>query len=213
MKKFSLKQTVATAGIALSVTLSSANPVKAASFTFSQGGWEYGGNLSGSFTGDDLNSDGNLETNELSSFKLTFLGNIFTNPFDALGNPISPIPTSFELSYANSFPGGGINFLDFRYSFSTSELVFSSFSVGRSQNRISSSTQGGEVSLTVFPRSPILPYTTSSSLGVVVTPLQRQVPEPSTLAPSIFGGLVFLLRKRVVPSRMIKETTKKRLLN
>jgi hypothetical protein len=68
MKKFSLKQTVATAGIALSVTLSSANPVKAASFTFSQGGWEYGGNLSGSFTGDDLNSDGNLETNELSSF-------------------------------------------------------------------------------------------------------------------------------------------------
>jgi hypothetical protein len=208
MKKLSLKQTVATAGIALSVTLSSANPVKAASFTFSQGGWEYGGNLSGSFTGDDLNSDGNLETNELSSFNLTFLGTLFGNPFDALGNP-NPFPISLELSYQFSYPE---NSLDFRYSFSTSELMFSLPSEVSPRQTITSSTQGGEISL-FFPRTPILPYTTSSSLGVVVTPLQRQVPEPSTLAPTLFGGLVLLLRKRVVPSRIIKETTKKRLLN
>jgi hypothetical protein len=187
MKKLSLKQTVATAGIALSVTLSSANPVKAASFTFSQGGWEYGGNLSGSFTGDDLNSDGNLETNELSSFNLTFLGTLFGNPFDALGNP-NPFPISLELSYQFSSPNEGQNSFDlrdFRYSFSTSELMFSSFFAIR-KPIITSSTQGGEISFVAFPRTPILPYTTSSSLGVVVTPLQRQVPEPSTLASTLF---------------------------
>jgi hypothetical protein len=206
MNKFSLKETLTAAGVVLSFTLFSITPAKAASFTFSQGGWEYGGNLSGSFKGDDFNSDGNLETNELSSFNVTFSGNLFVNYYAPIGNPIT---TFIELSY----PGGGLNFLDFRYSFSTSDLVFSSLSVEGFHNRISSSTQGGEVSLNLFPRTPILPYTTSSSLGVVVTPLQRHVPEPSTLAPSLFGGLVFLLRKRVVPSRLIKETTKKRSLN
>ena len=206
MKKFSLKKTVAIAGIALSAPLFLANPVKAVSFTFSQGGWKYGGNLSGSFTGDDLNSDGNLETNELSSFNVTFSGNIFVNFYDTVGNPITPF---VKLYYPDRDP----NFLDFRYSFSTSELVFSSLSGESLKTRISSSPQGGEISLSLSPRTGVIPYTTSSSLGVVVTPLQRQVPEPSTLAPSLFGGLVFLLRKRVVPSRLIKETTKKRSLN
>ena len=203
------------AGIALSISLIEVSPVQAASFSFVQSGWAYGGELFGSFTGDDFNGDGELETSELSSFKVTFSGNIFTTHYDFEGNPVTPF---IELSY----PGRGLNLLKlFNYSFSTSELIFSSVNCGLGEEplgcsgygfitSISASPQGGSVSFSPPPRAggPVL--TTSSSLGVVVTPLQKQVPEPSTVATSLLGSLVFLLRKKVVPSCMIKETTKKR---
>ncbi|MBD0385205.1 MAG: hypothetical protein ICV54_01395 [Nostoc sp. C3-bin3] len=202
------------AGIALSISLIEVSPVQAASFSFVQRGWAYGGELFGSFIGDDFNGDGELEPNELSSFNVTFSGNILVNSFPP-GNPVTPFVVL-------SYPGERLNLLKlFNYSLSTSELVFSAVSCGfgeqplscsglSSITSISASSQGGSVSLSPPPRlgGPVL--TTSSSLGVVVTPLQKQVPEPSTVATCLLGSLVFLLRKKVVPSRMIKETTKKR---
>jgi hypothetical protein len=206
------------AGIALSISLIEVSPVQAASFSFVQSGWAYGGELFGSFTGDDFNGDGVLETSELSSFKVTFSGNILVSAtYDSNGNPVTPF---IELSYPDS--RRGLNLLKiFNYSFSTSELIFSSVScslgeeplscfVYGSITRISASPQGGSVSLSPPLRLGGPELTTSSSLGVVVTPLQKQVPEPSSVATSLLGSLVFLLRKKVVPSCMIKETTKKR---
>jgi hypothetical protein len=210
MNKLSLKKTVAMAGVALSFTLFSANPAKAASFTFSQGGWKYGGNLSGSFSGDDLNNNGYIETSELSSFSTTFSGNLFGDFPNPTGQPIiAPFSISNNLLSSSSFPEP--NYVSFSYSLSTSQLSFFSLntdcfyivlgSCRRDSNEefISVSNTGGSVSLRIS-RSSVIDFSTTSLSAPVVTPVQQPVPEPSTLAGLLFGGLGFLLRRKVASS-------------
>jgi len=51
------------------------SPVQAASFTFLQAGYADGATISGSFAGVDLDNDGWLVAEGLSSFSLAFSGN------------------------------------------------------------------------------------------------------------------------------------------
>jgi hypothetical protein len=213
-------QSLATAGVALSLlgsfTVFSANPAKAATFTFSQGGWQYGGNLSGSFTGDDLNGNGEIEASELSAFSATFSGNLFLGNNPDTGEPIIPF---FTLSYAlPSLEPNVEERFSFSYSSSSSQLSFSSFrqtclfifpSGGcfrpQGSSFIAVSGAGGTVIFNPFPMSGGSGFTTSSSSTPVVTPLQQSVPEPSALTGTLLVGLSFLLRKKVVSSRTAKE--------
>lgn len=57
----------------------------AASFTFTQGGYNLDGTLSGSFIGEDLNQDLALGASELSEFSVTFFAGelIGTNSFSS----------------------------------------------------------------------------------------------------------------------------------
>jgi hypothetical protein len=212
-------QSLATVGVALSLlgsfTVFSANPAKAATFTFSQGGWQYGGNLSGSFTGDDLNGNGDIEASELSAFSATFSGNLFLGNNPDTGEPIIPF---FTLSYAlPSLEPNVEERFSFSYSSSSSQLSFSSFrqtclfippSGGcvrpQGSSLINVSGAGGTLIFNPFPRSGS-GFTTSSSSTPVVTPLQQSVPEPSALTGTLLVGLSFLLRKKVVSSRTAKE--------
>ncbi len=213
-------QSLATAGATLSLlgsfTVFSANPAKAANFTFSQGGWQYGGNLSGSFTGDDVNGNGDIEASELSAFSATFSGNLFLGNHPDTGEPIIPF---FTLSYSlPSLEPNVEEYFSFSYSSSSSQLTFSSFRQTcllrppyggcvrpQSYSSIAVSGAGGTVN---FDPSPMLGRTvfrTSSSSTPVVTPLQQSVPEPSALTGTLLVGLSFLLRKKVVSSRTTKE--------
>jgi hypothetical protein len=214
-------QSLATAGAALallgSFTVFLANPAKAATFTFSQGGWQYGGNLSGSFTGDDLNGNGDIEASELSAFSATFSGNLFLGNHPDTGDPIIPF---FTLSHSlpSLEPNNVETHFSFSYSSSTSQLSFYSFRQTcllrppyggcvrpQSYSSIAVSGAGGTVN---FDPSPMLGRTvfrTSSSSTPVVTPLQQSVPEPSALTGTLLVGLGCLLRKKVVSSRTAKE--------
>jgi hypothetical protein len=210
MNKLSLKKTVAMAGVALSFTLFSANPAKAASFTFSQGGWKYGGNLSGSFSGDDLNNNGYIETSELSSFSTTFSGNLFGDFPNPTGQPIIA-PFSISNNLLSSSPAEPSD-LSFSYSLSTSQLSFFSLNtecffivlgscrIDRNEQFISVSNTGGSVSLRISRFSSLIDFSTTSLSAPVVTPVQQPVPEPSTIAGLLFGGLGFLLRRKVASS-------------
>jgi len=210
---------MAITGIALSFAVIENSPVQAASFSFSQGGWEYGGELLGSFTGDDLDSDGDIEANELSSLNVTFSGDMFAG-YDESGEPGTLF---FRISHSRPVPSTNtttLNLLDnFRYSFSTSRLSFISSQSeclgvsnnlcfeGRSGSTIEVSDAGGRVRYVSF-RGGVSELITTSSLAPVVTPLQQSVPEPSTLMASLVGGLGILLRRKKVLSPPIKETTK-----
>lgn len=213
MNKLSLKQTVTIAGVALSFSLFSAQPAKTANFTFSLGGWQYGGNLSGSFSGEDLDNNGFLEKyefsttpmkNEISSFNVTFTGNLFgdfSNPTGELS--IDPFFLSNKLLSSSLAEE---NSLYFTYSLSTSQLFFTSVNTqcsfivlgacrGSSRGQlILISSKGNVVSLSL--NTPIS-STRSSSTSIsapVVTAVKQTVPEPSTLTGIVLGTLGFLVK-------------------
>lgn len=210
---------IAITGIALSFAVIEDSPVQAASFSFSQGGWEYGGELLGSFTGDDLDSDGDIEANEVYSLNVSFSGDMFVG-YDESGEPFTYF---YTISHSISGPSTDTTTLklihNFRYSSSTSKLNFLSsqsacFGVsnnmcfeGRSGSTIEVSDAGGRVRYVSF-RGGVSELITTSSLAPVVTPLQQSVPEPSTLIATLVGGLGVLLRRKKVLSPPIKETTK-----
>jgi hypothetical protein len=223
INKFNSKVTAAIATVTLSFTLFSSNPAKAASFTFSQGDWQYGGNLSGSFTGDDLNGDGKIDTSELSAFNAIFFGNLRAD----INNPFTGEPIIVSSTISHSLPPLGDNTvedLSFNYFSSTLQLSFSSFRgsctvvapspIGclglNGFSIINTSATGGTVvneSVLRFSSSS-LAFRTSSSSAPIVTPLQQPIPEPSTLGGTLLGGLGFLLRRKVTSSRTTTETTK-----
>jgi hypothetical protein len=122
MNKLNSKWSGALAGVALSFSLFSANSAKAVTVTFSQGGWEYGGELSGSFTGNDLNSDGNINQSELSDFRAIFSGNLVRNTNDPITG--EPIVSFFTLSFLQYEPNVLTNVFLFNYTSSTSQLSF-----------------------------------------------------------------------------------------
>jgi hypothetical protein len=211
---------IAITGIALSLAVIEDSPVQAASFSFSQGGWEYGGELLGSFTGDDLDNDGDIEANEVSALNVTFSGDMFAG-YDESGEPGTLF---FRISHSITVPSTDtttLNLLDnFRYSFSTSQLSFissQSACLGVSNNMcfeprgsgsiIEVSDAGGRVHYRSF-RGGVSELITTSSLAPVVTPLQQSVPEPSTVMATLVGGLGILLKRKKVLSPPIKETTK-----
>ena len=223
INKFNSKVTTAIATVTLSFTLFSSNPAKAASFTFSQGDWQYGGNLSGSFTGDDLNGDGKIDTSELSAFNAIFFGNLRAD----INNPFTGEPIIVSSTISHSLPPLGANTVEdlfFNYSSSTLQLSFSSFSracvviapspIGclglEGSSIINTSATGGTVVDERFTGSSSLAFRTSSSSAPIVTPLQQPIPEPSTLGGTLLGGLGFLLRRKVTSSRTTTETTKVR---
>lgn len=210
---------IAITGIAVSFAVIEDSPVQAASFSFSQGGWEYGGELLGSFTGDDLDSDGDIEANELSSLNVTFSGDMFVDY-----GPTGELITYFyTISHSITVPSSDTTTLklirNFRYSSSTSKLNFLSSQSeclgvsnnmcfeGRSGSSIEVSDAGGRVHYRSF-RGGISELLTTSSLAPVVTPLQQSVPEPSTVMATLVGGLGILLKRKKVLSPPIKEITK-----
>jgi hypothetical protein len=225
INKFNFKGTATIATVGLTFSLFSANSVNAANFTFSQEGWQYGGNLSGSFTGDDLNSDGKIETSELSAFTAIFSGTLVGRI------PLSGgLVTKFAI-ISHSLPSFTpepdlIESLFFNYLISTSNLSFSSSKASclligppplrcfilTSASSISASNTGGTVNLGISFPSPGLPNIgvgvgTQSSLPLVVTTTQQTIPEPSTLKVFLLGSLASLLRKKILFSRTTKQTT------
>lgn len=79
-KNMLTKLAVATVGAALSFGVMKANPVQAATFTFTQGGFPVGGTLLLTFTGEDADSDQILERGELSSGQLMYSGSSREHP-------------------------------------------------------------------------------------------------------------------------------------
>jgi hypothetical protein len=179
MNKLNSKWSAAIAGVALSFSLFSANLAKAVTVTFSQGGWQYGGELSGSFTGDDFNGDGNIEEEELSDFNATFSGNLSLGINSPTGEPIVPF-FSFSYLLPSLEPSNVEAFLNFSYSSSTSQLSFNSLRTtceivspfgcvrAESSRAISVSGAGGFIFLDLFPRSGFSAFTTSSSSAPTV---------------------------------------------
>jgi hypothetical protein len=223
--KFNFKGTATIATLGLTFSLFSANSVNAANFTFSQEGWQYGGNLSGSFTGDDLNNDGKIETSELSAFTAIFSGALVGRP--PFSNQLITIPATISHSLP-SFPPKPdlIESLFFNYLISTSNLSFSSFKTScaligppplrcffiTSANSISASNAGGTVGSGFNFSPPGLPNrsfsaSTQSLSPLLVTTTQQTIPEPSTVKAILLGSLIFLLKKKTSFFRTIKETT------
>jgi hypothetical protein len=221
INKFSSKQTITLATVALSFTLFSSNPAKATSFTFSQNNWQYGGNLSGSFTGDDLNNDGKIDASELSVFNATFSGNLRRDN----NIPIAP-PIIISTTISHSPPALNSNptleSFSFNYSPSTSEFRFSSFKGQCFIHPRGCSTINNFTSIEVSNINDVTDYDNSRHFGLInfrppysggwifrstsssapsVTPLQQPIPEPSTLAATVFTSLGFLLKRKVISSR------------
>jgi hypothetical protein len=67
----------------ITLLITSPESVRAASFNFTQTGFSGGGNLRGSFQGEDTNNDGSIVNNELTSFNLEFIGDRIVETFDA----------------------------------------------------------------------------------------------------------------------------------
>jgi hypothetical protein len=178
MNKLNSKWSAAIAGVALSFSIFSANSAKAVTVTFSQGGWQYGGELSGSFTGDDLNGDDIIEASELSDFIATFSGNLSIagaiNP--STGEPIIGF-FNVSQSLPSLEPPNVLATLNFSYSSSTSQLSFSSLRVTcsvrnppfvecaqpGSESQISVSSAGGFILFDPSVRLGFTRFTTSSS--------------------------------------------------
>ncbi|NNM00184.1 MAG: autotransporter outer membrane beta-barrel domain-containing protein [Gammaproteobacteria bacterium] len=79
----SLISTLSALLIAATATLAGAAP---ATFTFSQGGFSEGAAINGSFSGEDLDGNGELSQGELTAFAVTFSGNSIVPGF-SLGLP------------------------------------------------------------------------------------------------------------------------------
>ncbi len=148
------------------------NQVKAAQlfYTFTQGGWEKGGILSGSFSGVDQDNDGFIYTNELNSFDLIFSGN-------------AQIPQQkwLDVSSLSSF---GFNSNNLKLAFSTLEN-FDEYTT----NIV------GVPYLNYIGKPFFTDYIVSSEIQPVLS--AKQIPEPTfefaSLAVLSFG---LLLRKR-----------------
>jgi len=80
---------------------------KAASFNFTQTGFSGGGNLRGSFQGEDTNNDGSIVSNELTSFNLEFIEDRIVESFDANTSKFNAV-RFFNYNIANN------SFNDFR---------------------------------------------------------------------------------------------------
>jgi hypothetical protein len=67
----------------ISLLITIPQSARAANFNFSQTGFSGGGNLRGSFQGEDTNNDGSIVNNELTSFNLEFVGDRIVETVDA----------------------------------------------------------------------------------------------------------------------------------
>lgn len=216
MNKFNYQATTAIGTIVLTFSLFSGSSVNAASFIFSQEGWRDGGELLGSFIGNDLNNDGKIETFELSSFNATFSGNLRGN----INNPFTgePIIISSTISHSLAPLANVVETLDFEYSFSTSQLSFSSLRTTcglltplecvrlADSSTISTSDTGGTIISDPSARFGLI-FSTSSLSAPVVIPVEQSIPEPSTLGATLLGELALLLRKKVMSPRHTTKTT------
>ena len=87
-----------TALVAAAAGLFIGTPSQAASFQFSQGGFDGGGQITGHFDGVDLDHDGWIFGGELSAFSLSFSGNAQVAAFThALGNGSGPGNFAYRL--------------------------------------------------------------------------------------------------------------------
>ena len=100
-----------TALVAAAAGLLTALPSEAASFQFSQGGFDGGGQITGHFAGEDTDHDGWLFGYEISDFSLSFSGNAQVNAFThALGNGSGPGNFAYRLGSTTfeATPYGGL---------------------------------------------------------------------------------------------------------
>lgn len=100
---------VACASTAVIASVMNVNPAKAAqlNFNFRQEGFIGGGTLTGSFSGQDNNSNGTVDTNEVTFFSLSFTGNSTIPPFQQSLNDLGQFtlsnlgfPTSSNLTFS-----------------------------------------------------------------------------------------------------------------
>lgn len=222
LDKLNYQGTTVISTIALTFSFFSASSVNAANFTFFQEDWQLGGNLSGSFTGDDFNNNGKIETSELSAFNAIFSGNVRDRKapyYPAL--PTNPnhqiVPLSIQTFHSLPLPKADVEedlveplILDFKYSLLNSQLTFRSTKITcivpilggcnypKEISSITVSDTGGNITFDLYRN---FLFGTTSLSTPTVKPLQQTVPEPSTLGAVLLGGLGFLLRKKVISSR------------
>ncbi len=165
------KLVFATVGVSICTILMKANPALAASFSFSQSGFQSGGGmLSGTFTGTDLNNDNLIDLfdpGELTAFEATFSGS----------TQISPISHSLN------------NLSSFTYDFGSGRLMFNSFSAPYFiAAKLGGEPKPSEVNISTSAFVPI--FISSQAPGKVERILSSsRIPEPSIVVALNLLGL------------------------
>lgn len=155
---------IAAGVVAISLGLAAARAQ--GTYTYTQPGWIFGGQVSGNFTGTDQNSDGKLTLGEITSLSLTFTN--VTNMQNNLTFTQADLLTFSYVTGATAFSGQG-NYL--------------SVTQGNYSYRVNEGSGQGYI--------PAVGGVHGDNLtNVVATVGVSAVPEPSTYA-AIAGGAVF----------------------
>lgn len=158
-------------------------PAQAATYSFSQGGFDGGASVTGNFSGVDLNSNGFLDYNsgEISSFNLSFSGGTIVPAFSLGLNDLAGLV--YQLNGTNFMGDNGV--------FNTGEGIVA---LGATYSYFSGigplGVTGGQIVDASFN-----PLTSTTSLVSVTA-----VPEPESFAMMLAGlGLIGLMvRRRLV---------------
>lgn len=201
MKRIFQKLSVLTAVSLLGFGVMKTDSAQAATFNFTQGGFEGGGTLSGTFTGEDLNNDGFigngvLSDNELSDFSLSFSGNSIIT--DSATASLSNLTTfRYAIGSPQGFSdsaGGGFSAISIFLPGNRILIIGSGRSVGVVGG-------GGVTSVTVFSNTGSIANRVSSNQPVQVSEVtSKSVPEPNISAVAgltVLGLSAFLKRRRV----------------
>lgn len=191
------KPWLAAIALCIGITWAASAGATAITYHFTEGGFDDGATVTGTFTGADLNSDGELTyaigPDELTAFSMQFSGNSLVPAFSLglsdlggfvwelnLGPHIGDDDVGSSEGIAGPFTGQG----------------YALYAVGPGPFRLCDGTQAcgyvsaanGNQSFTIEP--------------VFVTSLPNSVPEPSSLGMAIFGllvlgGLLWCERRRL----------------
>jgi len=164
----------------LAFSVSTAN---ASQYTFSQGEFDEGASISGSFVGNDANNDNLLTLTEISAFNLSFSGNSIVSSFTHTLADLSAF--SFQLADNNTLGESGLEGLATRWFETTGFTYVSGVSTNGQQGagiiNWEASAEGD-----IFTESP-------NSISVNAVP----VPGAIWLFGSVLIGFIGLKRRNV----------------
>jgi len=165
---YQLKKTLAVATIIGAFNIFSQGSASAVTFNFTQDGWSQGGIVTGSFEGEDLDSDSIISETEVTNFLLAWSGNQEVPTLE-----LTDIPDTWEFS-------------------TTQASLISGFT---SQGTTFWSYDGSTGSVGIGGFAGIIGDTTQSAPVFELVNVET-VPEPTSVVASLVALCAVLLKKR-----------------